>query len=127
MKWLKRNPHRDSYLHKKAIPFKGNNPTKQLKIALLLCGGNVPKSRKEILKKIGSKLSKGFNASLFTTLIKNGIIQYEKGVGYQRGVRYKQYMSYCYSEMNCLGIKNKRLRDKITKEFSNAINFIENI
>lgn len=129
MEWLKRDciSYRGSKSHKKALPFKDGEFTKQFKISCLFLGGKTKKSRKDILLSVNEfrvNEHSTFNASLFQTLLKNEIIKYDGE--YKAGERFKEYAQYCAKELVRLGLHKRfrKLYANLLKESSNAMHFI---
>jgi len=129
MEWL----HRHTGVHPKgANPFKGNgSPTRLLKIALLFIEGKSEKNRKDILIKVGVAKDRasanGQNSSLFSTLMVNGVIEYDKeNKVYKSGNRFKEYLQYCAEYMSLKGThkRRKKLYLSMLKESSQAMHFM---
>lgn len=102
-----------------------------LKVALLL-SKEKPKSRGEILHKIGVSKKrayrKGMYACLFTALNWNKVIEYDKkNKEYKKGDRYREYMEYtqkCFAKNPELKEKYKTEYQNVLLEASNSLHFI---
>ncbi len=120
-----------SYNFTKPISSKGVSRT--LKVALLLIDTK-PKSRGDILYAVGVNKArayiKGQNACLFTALVWNKVIEYDKKEkNYVKGERFKEFMEYTFDMFN----KNPDFKKKYRREYkevllqtSNALHYILN-
>jgi hypothetical protein len=112
-------------------PFSNKGIAMTLKVAILL-SKDKPKSRGDILYNIGipkkRAYRKGSYTCLFTALIWNNVIEYDKkNKEYKKGNRYREYMEYA---QKCF-VGNPKLKEKYKKEYqsvlleaSNSLHFI---
>lgn len=108
-----------SYNFTRPVSNKGISRT--LKVALLL-REEKPKTRGDILYAVGVKkdraYKKGQYASLFTALVWNKVIEYDKKVKhYIKGERYAEFMEYT----NSIFASHPELKKKFKKEYNQVL------